>query len=104
VEEVFIDTLINFVGVGSTLLEIPLPVRIVAGLAGVNGFQLAVDPRYYAYSKYVGPILKESVIVERTLTDWSVDPFDFLLPFFKKIYDAAGVERPNIRTTGIRQR
>jgi hypothetical protein len=104
VEEVFIDTLINFMQVSRTDLRIPLPVRIVTGLAGVNGFRLAVDPRYFAYHDYVGNILKETIIVETTLGDWSVDPFDFLFPFFKKIYDAAGVVRPNIRTIGRRQR
>ena len=104
VEEVFIDTLINFVQAARQHLAISTPVRIIAGLAGVHGFRLAVDPNYFGFSKFAGRILKDNIILESVLNEWSTDPFDFLLPFFKKIYDAAGEGRPAVRTSGRRQR
>jgi hypothetical protein len=104
VEEVFIDTLINFTQLARNHLAIPAPVRVVAGLAGVQGFRLAVDGRYFGLDDFAGRILKQNVVLESVLNDWSRDPFDFLLPFFKNVYDAAGIERPEVRTTGRRQR
>jgi hypothetical protein len=104
VEEVFIDTFINFVQVASEHLAIATPVRVIAGLAGVHGFRLAVDPNYFGFNNFAGRILRESVILESVLNQWSLEPFDFLLPFFKNMYDAAGETRPPIRTSGRRQR
>jgi hypothetical protein len=104
IEEVFIDTLINFTQLAHRHLAIPTPVRVIAGLAGVQGFRLAVEPHYFGFDNFAGRILKDNVVLESVLNDWSADPFDFLLPFFKKMYDAAGVERPDVRTAGRRQR
>lgn len=102
-EEVFIDAFINFVGVAINHLKLTVPLRVVAGAANVQGVRLAVDPQYFAYSNFEGMILRDNIIWEETLTDWPSDPFDFLLPFFKKIYDIACITRPDVRTTGRRQ-
>jgi hypothetical protein len=104
VAEVFIDTLINFVQLARDHLAVIPPVRIIGGLAGVQGFRLAVDPNYFGFNNYAGRILKDNVVLESTLNNWSADPFDFLLPLFHKIYDAAGIQRPTVRTVGKRQR
>ena len=104
VEEVFIDTFINFVQLARTQLALIPPIRVVAGLAGMQGFRLAVDPNYFGFSNFAGRILKNNIVLETILSEWSADPFDFLLPLFEKIYDAAGEVRPPIRTTGRRQR
>ena len=104
VEEVFVDTLINFVHVARDHLAVPPSVRVVAGLVGVSGFRLAVNSNYFGYNDFAGRILKNSVIYESQLNGWSADPFDCLLPFFSKIYDAAGETRPTVRTAGRRQR
>ena len=103
-EEVFIDTHINFVNIAKNDLKLTNPVRIIAGIANVQGVKLAIDPRYFNYSNFEGTILRANFIWEETLTDWSTDPFDFLLPFFRKIYDIAGITRPAARTAGRRQR
>jgi hypothetical protein len=103
-EEVFIDTLINFVAVASKPLGLSLPVRIIAGLGNVQGLKLAVDPNYFRSKNFEGTILRPNLIWEATLTDWTVDPFDFLVPFFERVYDIAGLSRPRTRTTGRRQR
>jgi len=95
VEEVFIDTFINFVQVARDHLAITPPVRVIAGLAGMRGFRLAVDPNYFGYSNFAGRILKDNVIVEDVLNEWSTEPFDFLLPFFNKMYDSAGARDRN---------
>lgn len=103
-EEVLIDTLMNFSSVAKSHLGLALPVRIVAGIANVQGARLAVDPNYFHWDKFAGTILRENLIWESNLRDWSADPFDFLLPLFNKVYDAAGLVRPATRTAGRRQR
>lgn len=103
-EEIFIDTFINFVNVASKNLAITPPVRIVAGLANVQGVKLAVDSKHFGYDNFAGSILRDNFVWEAKLEDWSADPFDFLLPFFNKIYDIAGIQRPADRTIGRRQR
>ena len=103
-EEVIVDTLINFISVASKNLELVPPVLIVAGLANVHGVKLAVDPHYFGWNNFEGTIVRESLSWEATLSDWAVDPFDFLLPFFNKVYDVAGLTRPPTRTIGRRQR
>ena len=102
-EEVLIDTFINFSNVAQKQLALPLPLRVVAGVANVHGVRLAVDERYFS-SNFDGVILRDNLVWESNLTDWSVDPFDFLVPFFNKIYDIAGSTRPPVRTMGRRQR
>jgi hypothetical protein len=104
IEEVLIDTFINFTNVAREHVHVNLPVEIKAGFAGVRDFRLAVKPEYFGYSQFAGRILRDTVIHESLLNDWSVDPFDFLRPLFEKMYDAAGIARPNFRTAGRRQR
>ena len=99
-----IDTLINFISIGRDHLELSPPVQIKAGVANVHGVRLAVDPNHFAWSNFEGKILRHAYSWEATLDNWSIDPFDFLLPFFNKIYDIAGLNRPSTRTAGRRQR
>jgi hypothetical protein len=104
VEEMFLDTLINFMDVAKSHLAISLPVEIFAGLVAVNGFALAVDRQYFGYEAFAGKILRQNVLHQDSLKKWTDDPFDSLLPFFEKIYGSAGIVRPKVRTTGRRQR
>jgi hypothetical protein len=102
-EEVLIDAFINFVGVARDHLKLTLPVDIFAGVANVQGVRLAVDQNYFS-NAFEGTILRDNYTWRSELVDWNVDPFDFLRPYFEKIYDIAGTTRPPTRTTGRRQR
>lgn len=103
-EEVLIDTFINFTGVARDHLALTLPIEIIAGVANVQGVRLAVDQRYFSGGSFDGKILRDNYTWRSELADWNVDPFDFLRPYFEKIYDIAGSTRPPVRTTGRRQR
>lgn len=104
VEEVLIDALINYVRVANNNLGMVLPVHLMAGLVGVRDFRLAVDPQHFMFDRFAGRILRDNILFETEVTDWTADPFDVLQPLFATIYDAAGVERPSLRTAGRRQR
>ena len=103
-EEIVIDGFINFVNIAKNNLGLSPPAQIIAGLANVQEVRLAVDPNYFDGERFAGNILRPNVVWQATLNGWSVDPFDFLLPFFNKVYDVAGLARPKIRTVGKRQR
>jgi hypothetical protein len=102
-EQMFIDTFINYRSVARDGLALSLPITVVCGLANAQGYRLAVNPDYFMFDKFAGEILEDNIEVEATLSDWDADPFDTLRPFFDRVYDAAGVQRPAIRTVGYRQ-
>ena len=56
---------------------------------------LAVDKSQFA-RKFIGPILVERIDDRFRFASFALDPFDLLLPFFRKIYDEAGYERPDV--------
>jgi hypothetical protein len=100
VEEVLVDTLRNFIAIARDKMAIKVPVQVKTGLVGVRGFRLAVPPEYFAFSEMEGHILREAIVFETSLGDWSTHPFDILKPFFETIYDAAGLKRPDVRVAG----
>jgi len=100
VEEVLVDTLRNFIAIARDKMAIKVPVQVKTGLVGVHGFRLAVPPEYFAFSEMEGHILREAIVFETSLGDWSTHPFDILKPFFETIYDAAGLKRPDVRVAG----
>ncbi|WP_146255525.1 hypothetical protein [Azospirillum sp. TSA6c] len=103
VEEVLIDSLINYLDVAKTKLEIELPVIVEAGLVGVKDYTLAVDTNFF-HSRFAGNVMNDHIKYRFNVETWDVDPFDALKPFFEDIYDAAGENRPNTRTSGKKQR
>ena len=104
VEEILINTLVNFLDVAKNRAELVTPLEIVAGLENVEGYRLAVDPKYFAIQKYVGRIFKNTIDRTATIDEYDCDPFEVLLPLFEQIYDWAGCERPDVRTVGKSQR
>lgn len=104
VEEILIDGLANYLKVAKEHLGLPLPFEVVAGLEGVEEYRLAVNPDHFAFAKYAGHIFQDSIGRTFTIDSYECDPFEVLLPLFTEIYDAAGEERPDVRTVGRSQR
>lgn len=104
VEEIMIDGLANYLDVADEHLKLSPPYDLVAGLEGVAGFRLAVDPNYFASETFAGYIFDNSIGRTFKVRSNKQDPFEILLPLFSDIYDAAGIERPDVRTVGRSQR
>lgn len=104
VEEILIDALANFLDVAQNQAQLATPLEVVAGLEGVEGYRLAVNPKYFAFEQFVGHIFDSTIGETFSIQDYNCDPFDVLQPLFKKIYDCAGYERPDVRTAGKSQR
>ena len=103
IEEILIDGWINYIEVARKQLALSPPIEIVVGLTGVKNFVLAVDPQHFG-EKFTGRILVPDVGYRADVSLFETDPYEVLLPFFEKIYDQAGEERPKVRTVGKRQR
>lgn len=104
VEEIFIDGLADFLNLARYRLQLSPPLEVIAGLDGIEGYRLAVDPKQFMEEKILGRILYPSIGDTVNIDNFVTNPFDVLLPLFVKIYDAAGLERPEVRTVGKSQR
>lgn len=104
VEEILIDGLLGFLTVARDYLDLPPSLDVVAGLEDVAGYRLAVDPNYFGLEKFAGHIFHNTIGHTASIDSYEQDPFEILLPLFTKIYDEAGVERPDVRTVGKSQR
>ena len=94
IEEILVDGLQNFLAVAKEGICLRPPLDVVVSLEGVEGFFLAVDTKYF-WSGLVGPVLGERIADVFTIDSYAVDPKELLLPFFRKVYDEAGEQRPD---------
>jgi hypothetical protein len=85
----------QFLAFARDKLGLSLPVRLVAGLVGMEGMWLALDQNRY-FDDAAGPILEDHFTHELEVNDWDVDLAELLRPWFDKIYDAAGVTRREV--------
>ena len=93
VEEILVDGLQNFLAVAEEDVGLSPPLGVVVSLEGVQGFFLAVDKKYF-WDGFVGPVLENRITEVFTIDSYAVDPKELLLPFFRKVYDEAGEQRP----------
>ena len=103
VEEILIDGLASFMSVAEHQLKLEPPLDVAVGLEGIDGFKLAVD-RSRFFEEFIGRILVERIDHRFSIDTYASDPFDLLLAFFRKVYDEAGHDRPDVRTVGMSQR
>ena len=103
VEEILIDGLENFLTVAEDGLNLEPPLDVAVGLEGVEGYMLAVDYSRFL-EKFIGPVHEDRIDHQFTVHTYVIDPFEALLPFFDKIYDAASFIRPDVRSVGRSQR
>lgn len=104
VEEILIDGLANYLLVAREQLNLTPPLEVIAGLEGVEGYHLAVDRQYFEYAKFAGQIFQDSIGHTMTIDNYECDLFDVFVPLFNEIYDAAGLQRPDVRRVGKSQR
>ncbi len=87
------ETLSNLLDVAERQLKLEPPLLAWVLLNGVDGFRLAVDPQKYHQSR-VGQLLQPQVEERVEIGSYGHDIDSVLRPFFEKIYDKAGRERP----------
>ncbi len=93
VEKTFEEGLRNFLDVAKQQLDLALPLEVGVALEGVKGCRLGLNSNM-GTGDYLGKILKDRIEDRFQIEGYDADPSELLKPFFKKIYDEAGLERP----------
>lgn len=89
--EVFINGLRNYLSFYERHFSGKPPVKIIAGLSGVEDYSIAVDSH-----STVGHCVEDEIIFEAILHNFDVDPMEVLKPFFKSMYEACGIHPPDM--------
>ena len=93
VEEILVDGLANFLSVAEKGLNLKLPLVVDVALEGINEHFLAVDPLSFS-DAFKGPYLVDRIEDNFKVDTFGADPEKVLRPFFERIYDGAGLQRP----------
>ena len=97
VEKVVTVGLENFLLVAKNHLDLNLPLIVDVALEGINGHFLKVDPAKF-FSVTHGPFLVDRIEDSFEVDTFAADPGQVLRPFFEKIYDEVGLQRPTQQT------
>ena len=95
-EDAFIRALDNYLNFASKQLHLKLPLRLVAGITGIEGFRMAAPPgMHFSRDRYGGRAVERDIIFETRINDWKATPTETLKPFFERVWEAFGLERPD---------
>jgi hypothetical protein len=86
-EKIFEKVIQNYLSFANSALELSLPLRFIAGLSGVEDFQITINSHDIA-----GNCVDDEVILEGKIDSYSVSTHELLVPFFKRIWEACGFD------------
>jgi hypothetical protein len=89
IENVFVNTLKNYLSFAKERLNLVLPLRFIAGLSGVEDFSITTSS-----CSREGHCVEEEIIYEGIIEGYDVPPRDLLIPFFQRIWEACGFNYP----------
>ena len=90
VEEEFERMLESYLQFAHEKLKLPLPLRLIAGLSDVKGFQMIVPG-----SAARGNVIEDEIIHKGTINIYTTPVQEYLRPFFDLIWKECGLERPS---------
>lgn len=98
-ESAFNRALGNYLEFARESLKLQLPLRVVAGFTGVEGFKIVAPPgqTFGGFEYFGGKTVEPEIIFEGEVDDWKTPPEKVLLPFFEQIWHALGLDRPDVR-------
>jgi hypothetical protein len=89
--EIFNHGLNNYINFYHKYFAGKPPIKIVAGLSGVEDYAVTISSHSTS-----GHSVDDEIIYETILHKLDVDPHEILKPFYKSIYEACGVESPEM--------
>lgn len=95
VETDLIYTLSNYLEAAQNHIELTPPLELRVGMTQTEGFELAVNARWRS-EQITGRIFESAFEQESVIESYDAKPDEILLPFFKRMYDMAGVVRPEM--------
>jgi diguanylate cyclase (GGDEF)-like protein len=101
-EGVFVTALQNYLGFASRILKLQLPLSFSAGLSGVRNFKLCAPSgtHFSGGSKFGGQSLQDNISHMGLISSYSELPASVLRPFFEKVWEEFGEDRPNVEQLG----
>lgn len=85
--EVFLGALHNYIAVAKNTLQLPLPVKVKAGLVGVKDYQIALGN-----NSIRGQVLQNSIEWEGEISSYDTLAHEVATPFLAKVWKVAGIE------------
>jgi hypothetical protein len=97
-EYTFKNSLRNYLAFASNTLKLPLPLRFIAGATDVEGYRMTAPPgrHFGGYEKYRGAVVDQHIVYPGIIESYDIDISEALRPFFEKVWEECGLERPII--------
>jgi len=89
VEQMFTETLSNYLQFAQKTLELPMPLQVEAGLTGIKGYAIAVE------NGLTGRVLADRVPWNGSVPSYDIRPHEILKPFFDYMWAECGLVRPD---------
>jgi len=97
VENMFNETLDSYLKLCREKLELQPPLKLIAGMTGVKGYEMGAPGRmlFGNFYKSAGRVVNEDIGFECLVEDLNAKPSSILLPFFKHVWEECDLERPD---------
>jgi len=96
-EESFLFTLASYLKFCHQVINLPLPLKIIAGATNVEGFKMAAPQGmdFGPLEKFGGEVVEKHILYEGQIDNYEDKPETILRPFFEKLWEETGLERPD---------
>ena len=94
VERVCVNTLNTYLALYKDILEITPPIRLIAGMTGVNGYRMLVPNS--SFNSLQGRVVTDNIEFGSEIDDLSEDSAKILEPFFNRIWEECGLDHSQI--------
>jgi len=96
-ETAFIQTLSTYLTFCRDILNLPLPLKFIAGATGVEGYRMTAPSGmdFGGFERFGGRVVEENLIYEGTIPDYELPVTSILRPFFDYVWEECGLNRPD---------
>ena len=93
-EKIFVVTLGHYLKFAGDILKLSGPLKFIAGATDVLGYRMIVP--YGVGPGFNGDVVEDHVTFDGIIEDYSKEPHIILRPFFERIWEECGLERPDV--------
>ncbi|MFC1495742.1 hypothetical protein ACFL6W_10710 [Thermodesulfobacteriota bacterium] len=96
-EQTYYQTLKNYLSFAQDTLNLPVPLKLIAGVTDVEGYRMTPPPgmNFGGFNRFNGNVVDEHLIFEGKIQSYEEDSSAILIPFFEYVWDECGLERPD---------
>jgi hypothetical protein len=95
-EDTFKRTLTNYLEFAERALQLPLPLRVIAGATRVEGYQMTrVTGFEDGLGHFAGRVVEPHIVYEGVIESHRLAASQILRPFFDRLWEGCGLERPD---------